>query len=151
MVGLAVAKGVDFNLLDPAGRDGDLFLSLALRYQGLQDERAVSIEGGRQTLALLGPVIANASNGRRELFGVWDKALRRLEDDVFGVRRTEADDRPVSGSVDAMREAYRERFGDPNDPEFVEYDRAVAAWYERGGDLKGEPMPVKPGATVAHG
>lgn len=146
MVGLALARGVDFSLLDPSGRDGDLFLLLAMRHQKLRDEQAMAVEGGRQMLALIGPLVANASKGRRELFETWEKTLRRLEDDVTGVRRPAEDDQPVSGSLDAMKAAYVERFGDPSDPAFIEYDRAVADWITRGGDAKGEPMPVRPGA-----
>lgn len=149
MVGLALARGVDFSLLDPSGRDGDLFLLLSVRYQKLKDEQTRAVETGRQTLTMIAPLVANASKGRKDLFDLWDKTLRRLEDDVIGVRRAPEDDKPDPGSFDSMREAYIARFGDPSDPEFLEHDRAVAAWLERGGDVKNEPMPVRRGATVA--
>lgn len=143
MVELALARGVDFSTTDPADRDGRLRLSLLLRAQTEQIDLSARVEAGRQTLALLATLTAGASRGRKELYSLWDRTLDKLENDLRGVETVEKSEGPLVGSTDELKAEYVRRFGDPTDPEFVAHDRAVADWLSRGGDLKGEPMPVR--------
>lgn len=148
MAALAFGCGVDFRHADPDGRDWNLHLLLALRAQVLADERAAAAESDRQLLALTGRFAAMAGQGRRELLGGWEKSLDRLTATLLGVEAEAEAAGPSRGSVEALKAQYVARFGDPLDPAFVAYDRAVADWILRGGDLKGEPPPARPGGTT---